>query len=154
MYYLSFETILGSMYICEDEAYIIQVGFGKKPPFEATQCNSPLLFQAHTQLSEYLNGNRVAFDLPFKVTGTSFEQDVWRQLLSIPYGQTITYSELARRVGRPNAARAVGAACGKNPIAIFVPCHRVVGQGGHLTGYAWGKERKAALLALEGKTGE
>ncbi len=150
MYYSSYETSLGPVYICEDKGFVTHLGFGKKPPFAATERDSPLMCRAHAQLKEYLGGGRTSFGLPLRPEGTPFEQAVWQQLQAIPYGETITYGELARRVGRPRAARAAGAACGKNPIAIFIPCHRVLGQNGGLTGYAWGEERKAALLELEG----
>jgi len=103
------------------------------------------------QVAEYFAGRRTAFDLPLAPRGTSFQQDVWRALLSIPYGHTASYSDVARTVGRPAAVRAVGAANGRNPIAIVVPCHRVIGADGTLTGYAGGLRRKQALLALEAR---
>ena len=101
------------------------------------------------QLGEYLAGERRAFDVPLALAGTPWQQAVWRALLDVPYGETITYTELAARAGRPGAARAAGAANGRNPIAVIVPCHRVVGTGGALTGYAGGVDAKAWLLALE-----
>ncbi len=155
MYYSSYESSLGPVYICEEKGFVTYLGFGKKPSFAATERDSPLMCRAHAQLKEYLNGGRTSFSLPLRAEGTPFEQAIWQQLQAIPYGETITYGELARRAGRPGAARAAGAACGKNPIAIFIPCHRVLGQKGALTGYAWGVERKAALLELErGTPGE
>lgn len=106
---------------------------------------------AARQLSEYFAGRRTAFDLPLRFDrGSSFEQRVWQALLAIPYGTTVTYGSLAASLGEPGAARAVGAANGRNPIAIVVPCHRVVGAGGRLTGYGGGLDRKRTLLALEG----
>ncbi|HEX8083463.1 MAG TPA: methylated-DNA--[protein]-cysteine S-methyltransferase [Solirubrobacteraceae bacterium] len=101
------------------------------------------------QLDEYFAGERRAFDFPLAPAGTPWQQAVWRALLEIPYGATITYTELAARAGRPGAARAAGAANGRNPIAILIPCHRVIGTGGGLTGYAGGVGAKAWLLALE-----
>ena len=104
---------------------------------------------AATQLREYLAGERSAFDLPLRATGNAFEQLVWAELVRIPYGETTSYGEIARRIGHPGAARAVGRANARNPIAIVVPCHRVIGSDGSLTGYAGGLDLKRALLALE-----
>lgn len=104
---------------------------------------------ATAQLAEYFAGERTAFDLPLAPHGTAFQQAVWAALRDIPYGETRSYGELAAALGRPGASRAVGLANGRNPISIVVPCHRVVGAGGKLTGYAGGMERKSWLLALE-----
>ena len=101
------------------------------------------------QIEEYFAGSRTDFDLPLAPIGNGFHQSVWHQLLRIPYGHTISYGELAARLKMPNGARAVGRANGHNPIAIVIPCHRVIGADGKLTGYSGGIERKAALLALE-----
>ncbi|WP_228282812.1 methylated-DNA--[protein]-cysteine S-methyltransferase [Brevibacterium atlanticum] len=101
------------------------------------------------QLGEYFAGHRRGFDLPLAPHGTEFQRSVWQGLLEIPYGSTANYGELAEAVGRPKAARAVGAANGKNPISIIVPCHRVIGANGSLTGYAWGEDKKRRLLTLE-----
>jgi methylated-DNA-[protein]-cysteine S-methyltransferase len=109
----------------------------------------PLLDAAATQLDAYLQGSRRSFDLPLAPHGTAFQREVWEALQRIPYGTTATYTQLAVAVGRPAAVRAVGQANGRNPIAVVVPCHRVVGADGSLTGYAGGTARKAALLALE-----
>ena len=108
-----------------------------------------LLDQAVRQLDEFLAAERTTFDLPLAPRGTVFQQEVWAALRAIPYGSTSTYAQLAVAVGRPAAVRAVGQANGRNPIAIVVPCHRVVGADGSLTGYAGGTPRKAALLDLE-----
>jgi methylated-DNA-[protein]-cysteine S-methyltransferase len=101
------------------------------------------------QLREYFDGERDDFDVPLTLTGTPFQHRVWEALREIPYGETRTYGELARRVGRPSASRAVGLANGRNPIAVIVPCHRVIGSDGSLTGYGGGLERKQHLLELE-----
>jgi len=101
------------------------------------------------QLAEYFAGRRIAFDVPLDMRGTPFERRVWRALQDIPYGETVSYGEIARTVGEPTAARAVGLANGRNPVSIIVPCHRVVGAGGALTGYGGGLERKRLLLDLE-----
>jgi methylated-DNA-[protein]-cysteine S-methyltransferase len=111
----------------------------------------PVLRQALAQLREYFAGERSTFDLPLDLQGgTPFQQSVWRALLAIPPGTTVTYRHVGEQAGRPGAMRAVGAAVGRNPLSIVVPCHRVVGSDGSLTGYAGGLERKRALLQLEG----
>jgi methylated-DNA-[protein]-cysteine S-methyltransferase len=102
------------------------------------------------QLSEYFAGTRRVFDLPLRLQGTAFQQRVWRELREIPYGETWSYGQLAKRIGNPSASRAVGLANGRNPISILVPCHRVIGADGSLTGYGGGLERKRWLLAHEG----
>ncbi len=102
------------------------------------------------QLSEYFAGSRRSFDLPLRLQGTPFQQRVWRELREIPYGETWSYGQLAARIGKPGASRAVGLANGRNPISILVPCHRVIGADGSLTGYGGGLERKQWLLAHEG----
>jgi methylated-DNA-[protein]-cysteine S-methyltransferase len=110
----------------------------------------PVLLQAQAQLAEYFAGRRRVFELPLDLgSGTAFQQAVWRGLLQIAPGTTTAYGELARHIGKPLAVRALGAAVGRNPISIIVPCHRVVGAGGALTGYAGGLDRKTALLRLE-----
>ncbi len=111
----------------------------------------PVLQQAQSQLTDYFAGRRTSFDLPLDFAqGTGFQQDVWRALLKIPRGATRSYGALSADIGKPAAVRAVGGAIGRNPLSIIVPCHRVVGAGGALTGYAGGLERKTALLRLEG----
>ena len=111
----------------------------------------PTLLQATSQLNAYFAGQRQQFALPLDLRhGTAFQQAVWQALLSIPFGQTTRYGAVAARIGRPTAVRALGAAVGRNPISIIVPCHRVVGADGSLTGYAGGLDRKTALLQLEG----
>lgn len=102
------------------------------------------------QFEDYFAGRRQCFDLPLAPHGTPFQERVWREIARVPYGETITYAELAERAGAPGSARAAGAATGRNPLAIVVPCHRIVATGGALTGYAGGLARKERLLALEG----
>lgn len=111
---------------------------------------SALTSLALTQLSEYFAGTRTHFTLPLAPQGTQFQQKVWQALCSIPYGETCSYGDIAKCIENPKGVRAVGLANGKNPIAIVVPCHRVIGANGKLTGYAGGLERKAGLLKLEG----
>lgn len=110
----------------------------------------PVLHRARAQLGEYFAGDRKQFDLPLAPQGTPFQREVWSALAAIPYGQTVSYSELATRAGRSRAVRAVGAAIGRNPLPIVVPCHRVVGTNGSLTGFSGGLPAKRHLLVLEG----
>ncbi|MBQ5683798.1 MAG: methylated-DNA--[Peptococcaceae bacterium] len=111
---------------------------------------TPLLLEAKRQLEEYFAGLRAAFSLPLAPEGTDFQKAVWRELENIPYGETRTYGQIARALGNPKASRAVGMANHKNPVAIMIPCHRVIGADGSLTGYAGGLDIKEALLRLEG----
>ena len=108
------------------------------------------LAECARQVAEYLEGKRRAFDLPLAPEGSEFQRRVWIEIARIPYGETVSYAQLARRSGAPGAARAAGAATGRNPLSIIVPCHRVVGTDGSLTGYAGGIERKTRLLEIEG----
>lgn len=117
-----------------------------------TDSPSPSLAKAKTQLSEYLLKKRRDFDVSLAPQGTPFQQKVWTALTGIPFGKTVSYMELSKQLGDPKAIRAVAAANGQNPLWVFVPCHRVIGSNGELTGYAWGLECKAWLLNLESKT--
>jgi methylated-DNA-[protein]-cysteine S-methyltransferase len=109
----------------------------------------PMLLRAETELNEYFASRRNTFTVPLDMRGTYFQKQVWEALLSIPFGETRTYGQLAKQLGNPKATRAVGAANGRNPIAIVVPCHRVIGFSGKLTGFAGGLDAKAHLLKLE-----
>jgi len=109
----------------------------------------PVLLETERQLNEYFAGKRKKFSLKFDCVGTQFQHEVWQALATIPFGETRSYGEIAGQIGRPKAVRAVGAANGRNPISIIVPCHRVIGANGKLTGFAGGLETKAALLKLE-----
>jgi AraC family transcriptional regulator of adaptative response/methylated-DNA-[protein]-cysteine methyltransferase len=109
------------------------------------------LVGAVKQVLEYLDGNEPRLDFPLDVRATAFQYRVWEELQKIPYGVTQSYSDIARMIGRPKAARAVARACATNPVALVIPCHRVIGRTGELTGYRWGKQRKFALLAQEKK---
>ena len=111
--------------------------------------NHPILVETERQLAEYFAGKRKSFSLKLDLIGTKFQNDVWRALLGIPFGETRSYGQLARQLGNPRAMRAVGAANGRNPISIVVPCHRVIGASGELTGFAGGLKTKAQLLELE-----
>lgn len=111
--------------------------------------DNPVLLETERQLTEYFAGQRDRFELELEFTGTDFQNQVWRALLTIPFGETRSYSQIAQQIGNPNAVRAVGAANGRNPISIIAPCHRVIGASGGLTGFAGGLEAKQYLLALE-----
>ena len=140
------ETPIGPLTLEADENAVTAIRFGAG----AVQDVSPLLDAAEAQLHEYFAGTRRVFDLPLAPHGTAFQQRVWAALRAIPYGETRTYGELAAAVGNPNASRAVGMANHCNPIPIVIPCHRVIGANGTLTGYAGGLDVKRKLLALEG----
>ena len=139
IYGAHFETPLGVLTLLEENHALIAVSFGRQPVAALEQ--TPLLMQTEKQLN--------VFDLPLQMKGTQFQQEVWQALQEIPYGETRTYSDIAVAIGRPKATRAVGMANHCNPLAIIVPCHRVIGKNGSLTGYAGGLEKKQALLALE-----
>jgi methylated-DNA-[protein]-cysteine S-methyltransferase len=113
--------------------------------------NNKVLKETEKQLKAYFDGKLKKFTVPLKFNGTEFQKQVWAALLTIPFGETRSYGEIARQIGRPEASRAVGAANGRNPISIIVPCHRVIGSGGKLTGFAGGLEAKDHLLRLEGR---
>lgn len=148
-----FATPIGLLQAAAREGALVRLSFlpqGSAPQRAVAQGGPcPLLSEAERQLHAYFAGQLRAFSLPLRPEGTPFQLDVWRVLGEIPYGCTCTYGELAARIGRPRAARAVGMALHVNPIAIIIPCHRVTGCNGKLTGYAGGLEKKAALLALE-----
>ncbi len=140
-------TVWGIFYAAWEERGLVALCFPGKPPAE-TLFSHPLLQELRQELDQYFQGERAAFTVPVKLTGPPFFRQVWAELRTVPYGETVTYGELARRTGGPQAARAVGQAMAKNPLPILVPCHRVVGKGdigGFGPGLAW-KER---LLALE-----
>jgi methylated-DNA-[protein]-cysteine S-methyltransferase len=119
-------------------------------PPEDRDDNHPILRQATAELREYMAGQREEFTVPLELTGTSFQREVWQELCKIPYGKTCRYIDIANAIGKPKAVRAVGAANGSNPVPIIVPCHRVIGSDGTLTGYGGGLPLKRRLLQLEG----
>lgn len=139
---------VGSLRLTEEDGTITELLF-EKWDGRAEQKSTELLSRAETQLAEYFSGQRREFDLPLAPRGTDFQRRVWNALLTIPYGETRSYGEIAALAGSPKAFRAVGSANHNNPISIFIPCHRVIGADGSLTGYGGGMEVKAALLALE-----
>jgi methylated-DNA-[protein]-cysteine S-methyltransferase len=150
MKYAQVDTPIGTLTVVTAETGIRRILWdGEAPPEGAVEGGSDLLDAAVTQIQEYFAGARTTFDLPLDLGGTPFQQKVWLELGSIPFGTTISYGEQARRVGRPQAARAVGAANGRNPVPIVLPCHRVIGSGGALTGFGGGLDTKRTLLRHE-----
>lgn len=145
-----YDTPLGRIGIAEEDGKITNLFFGSTvTPQKYITEETELLKKAGTQLKEYFAGTRKEFDLPVDTGGTPFQKEVWKALTEIPYGQICSYQDIARRIGRPKACRAVGRANGTNPVAILVPCHRVIGKSGTLTGYAGGLDIKEFLLKLE-----
>jgi methylated-DNA-[protein]-cysteine S-methyltransferase len=141
-----FSSNVGPLTLEGDDRVLTRVGFGKAT---APQGDASAVSAAAIQLEQYFAGRRTEFDLDVDPDGTPFERRVWDEVRAIPYGQTATYADIARRIGRPRACRAVGRANGRNPLAVVVPCHRVIGSDGSLTGYAGGVEMKRTLLDLE-----
>jgi len=148
---LQLETPLGGMTLLSDGEGLLSARFDGGPMAPPSFPPDALCVQAAAQLREYFNGQRTAFDLPLHPIGTAFQRQVWAALLKIPYGETRSYGEIARAIGNEKAVRAVGQAIHRNPLLILIPCHRVLGADGSLTGFAAGLERKKALLALERK---
>lgn len=140
-------TPFGPVRLRASDGALRELAFADEPP--TLEPASGVLAEARAQLTAYFAGERTGFDLPLAPAGTDFDRRVWALVSAIGHGRTATYGELAMQLGVPRAARAVGAANGRNPIAIVIPCHRVIGARGALTGYAYGVDRKAGLLALE-----
>jgi methylated-DNA-[protein]-cysteine S-methyltransferase len=147
------ETPIGTLWLSATREALTAVAFAGRTREAGGPGSRSVLTEAAAQLKAYFAGELERFDLPLAPQGTDFQRSVWAAVGAIPYGETATYSELSAAVGRPRACRAVGAANGRNPLAIIVPCHRVVGSTGALTGYAGGLERKRALLDLEAAGG-
>jgi methylated-DNA-[protein]-cysteine S-methyltransferase len=152
-FYTTMESPIGELLFVGDAHALrgLYMQEGRKPKVIAPswEASTEPFADARGQLEEYFAGERTSFDLPLAAEGAPFERQVWHALEAIPYGETVSYGEIARRVGQPTAARAVGMANGRNPIAVIVPCHRVIGANGTLTGYGGGLERKRLLLELE-----
>ena len=153
MYYCYLDTPIGDLLLAGDEQTLSLVGFPKgkmrRDPDADWIYNEKPFEAVREQLHEYFAGERKDFDLPLSLSGTEFQLQVLEELQRIPYGETTSYGDIAKRIGRPKAVRAVGAANGRNPIPIIVPCHRVIGSGGDLTGFGGGLDTKEALLRLE-----
>ena len=147
IYQYSYETKLGSVTFVEEDGALLAITTHRT--YEGIKQETPLINEAYRQLSEYLLGERKRFDLPLNPQGTVFQQQVWKALCDIPYGETRSYKQIAEAIGNPKAVRAVGMANNRNPLLIVVPCHRVIGANGKLVGYAAGIEKKEFLLKLE-----
>jgi len=152
-HYWIYEYHIGAIGIAEADGNITHIFLtdsqGKDIPKGYQKGETPLIQKAHIQMTEYLTGERKEFDLPLEFFGTDFQKKVWAALLTIPYGETRSYGEIAKQIGNPKACRAVGMANNRNPIAIICPCHRVIGSDGSLVGYGRGIPRKEFLLELE-----
>ena len=152
-YYSYIDCPLGRMFVQGDGQFVTGLYLpqhkGWRGPNASWQQSDAPFTAVREQLTEYFAGERQQFDVPLKLAGTPFQQRVWQELVRIPFGTTITYAQLAQRVGKPTASRAVGHANGRNPISVIVPCHRVIGANGKLTGYAGGVDKKQWLLAWE-----
>jgi methylated-DNA-[protein]-cysteine S-methyltransferase len=151
--YTMMKSPIGNIRVAWSSGGLVSVSLGTEleahEPDPAWRLVRDLKCEATDQLRAYIDGKLKEFDLPLVLNGTPFQEKVWLALADIPYGETISYGELARRIGSPKAVRAVGAANGRNPIPIVLPCHRVIGQDGSLTGYGGGLKTKAALLDFE-----
>jgi methylated-DNA-[protein]-cysteine S-methyltransferase len=145
-----YDTALGRIAIAEENGKVTNLFFsGEIVPPEMRTEETETLKKAAVQLMEYLRGKRTVFDVPLAPEGTAFQKQVWDALVKIPYGETSSYGKLAKDIGKPGAARAVGMANNRNPIPVIIPCHRVIGADGSLTGYGGGLPMKEKLLALE-----
>lgn len=142
---------IGDIYLAAEQGALIALRTYHLPDHcqRGGEVDERILDQAERQLGEYFDGIRRTFNIPLRMTGTPFQQDVWQATANVPYGMTATYGDIARKIGKPRSTRAVGMAENKNPITIIVPCHRIVGARGSLMGYAGGIERKTYLLRLE-----
>jgi methylated-DNA-[protein]-cysteine S-methyltransferase len=153
MYYCYLDTPIGELLLAGDDAALCLVSFPegamRRDPEPDWIYNEKPFAAARQQLAEYFAGERRTFDLPLRLNGTEFQMSVLQALQQIPYGETTSYADIAERIGRPKAVRAVGAANGRNPLPIIVPCHRVIGSHGDLTGFGGGLDTKEALLRLE-----
>jgi methylated-DNA-[protein]-cysteine S-methyltransferase len=147
-YYLH-DTPVGKITLVEENHRLTGLHFGEHRPEGAVERESPVIAETRRQLDDYFAVKRKCFTVPLAPAGTAFRRKIWKLLLDIPYGETITYGELARRAGNPNASRAVGGANHHNPLAILIPCHRVIGASGQLVGYGGGLPIKEFLLKLE-----
>lgn len=148
IYYITYNAPFGTLYVGEENSSLVFISLSK-PQIQISFNPTPCLNKAVSQLNEYFNSKRTSFDLPLNLKGTKFQTKVWQALLSIPYAQTVSYQDIALKIGNPKAVRAVGAANAKNPLAIVIPCHRVIGKNGKLTGYNGGLSVKEFLLNLE-----
>ena len=147
-YYYTYDTIIGNLTFIEKNNKLSELIFGNINK-DIICKETKLIKESYIEIEEYLNKKRIYFDIPLEINGTVFQKKVWMELLNIPYGDTITYQELARRIGNGKAIRAVGGACNKNKLPIFIPCHRVIGKNNKLIGYNSGLKIKENLLNIE-----
>ncbi|WP_337742515.1 methylated-DNA--[protein]-cysteine S-methyltransferase [Fusobacterium gonidiaformans] len=151
-YYIKYVSPVADLYLVEEQGQLVEIAFHhSKKKEEMEEKNTELLQEVKRQLEEYFSGRLQNFDLPLKPKGTDFQKQVWKALLTIPYGETKSYGDIAKQIGKEKAVRAVGGANHVNPISIVIPCHRVIGKNGNLTGYGGGLEVKEKLLELERK---
>jgi methylated-DNA-[protein]-cysteine S-methyltransferase len=154
-YYLTMPSPLGHLKLIANERGMVAILWENddpkrvKIPEQKMNQNYPILIKARKQLQAYFDGKCDLFSLSFDLHGSDFQKQVWHALLTIPYGKTVSYLDIAKKIGRPSASRAVGMATGRNPLSIVIPCHRVIGSNGKLTGFAGGLDAKAFLLQLE-----
>ncbi|NME82842.1 methylated-DNA--[protein]-cysteine S-methyltransferase [Clostridium sp. SM-530-WT-3G] len=148
-YYYTYSTILGDIEIAEEDGYITKLYIRDNIEDDYIKKETELIYEAFKQLDEYLKGERREFELPLKAEGTQFQMSVWDALTKIPYGETRSYKDIAVAINNEKAVRAVGNANNKNPISIFIPCHRVIGTNGKLVGYGGGLDIKEKLLNIE-----
>lgn len=149
--YFIYRTPMGRVAIETDGYAITRFAFGPMQ-LGGVQRATALTNRASSEVLEYLAGKRAIFDVPVRAEGSAFQRAVWAQISAIPYGETRTYAQIAESLGKPGALQAVGQACGRNPVPLFIPCHRVVGSNGKLGGYAFGPAVKKFLLELEART--
>ena len=146
--FLTFNTIIGRLLLTEEEGFVSSLEFDG--PEQLNESPHPVLIEAKDQLNAYFNGSLQEFDIPMNPVGSGFQQQVWKAVFSIPFGETLSYKDVAILINQPLAVRAVARANALNPLPILIPCHRVIGSNGKLTGYSGGLARKEALLSIEG----
>lgn len=155
LFYNEISSVVGKLMIVANEQALVAILWENEKPHRVPldgmikNKNHPIIQETEKQLDEYFTHKRTSFEIPLDLTGTDFQKKVWEELATIPYGTTVSYAQLAKQIGRPESARPLGAAVGKNPISIVIPCHRVIGTNGQLTGFAGGLKTKAFLLDLE-----
>lgn len=147
--YIEYDSPLGTLYLAEERGQLVEISY--VPIVKGEKKETELLEEVKRQLEEYFKGNLKNFDLPLNPSGTEFQKKVWKALLTIPYGETRSYGEIASQIGKEKASRAIGGANHVNPISIVIPCHRVIGKNGSLVGYGGGLDKKTILLELERK---
>lgn len=156
MIFFRYTYPIGTLTIAEIDGFIVYLGFSKTFPSRLLSIDTkpvlketPVLTQANLELQKYFAHTLRQFTVPIRLIGTDFQKEVWKALAAIPYGTLVSYGEIAKKINRPKAARAVGGACNRNPILLIVPCHRVIGATGALTGFAGGLDTKEKLISLE-----